>query len=179
MQVRSLVSDRMSLLLQTGAAITFASTLSIALSWRLALVMLSLQPLVICSYIGKGQILRRMYMSSIKAQEDASQVASEAVSHHRTVTAFGAEDKIAGIFDNLQCSPKKVKASQLRAVVAGLGLGIANGCIVFIFAFSMWWADKLLRRGEISAASLFKVFFIIIATGRFVVWMIFLHLWLL
>lgn len=51
--VRSLVGDRMALLVQAGSAVLIACTMGLAIAWRLALVMLAVQPLIImCFYTG-------------------------------------------------------------------------------------------------------------------------------
>lgn len=94
-QVRSLVGDRISLLVQTASAIGVSFITGLIIFWRLALAIISIQPLIIFCYYIKKVLLTRFAVETAKAQQDASQVASEAVAQHRTVTAFSAQDKVS------------------------------------------------------------------------------------
>jgi ATP-binding cassette subfamily B (MDR/TAP) protein 1 len=46
----------------------------------------------------KKKLLTSIAVASTQAQQDAAQVASEAVAQHRTVTAFSAQDKVRSRF---------------------------------------------------------------------------------
>ncbi|KAE8717153.1 hypothetical protein F3Y22_tig00110059pilonHSYRG00203 [Hibiscus syriacus] len=52
--VRSLVGDRMSLLVQTISGVTVACTMGLFIAWRLAVVMIAIQPLAILSMYTQG-----------------------------------------------------------------------------------------------------------------------------
>ncbi|XP_052304134.1 ABC transporter B family member 15 [Populus trichocarpa] len=75
---RSLVGDRMSLLVQAFFGSLFAYTLGLILTWRLALVMIAVQPLVVGSYYSKSVLMKSMAGKAQKAQKEGSQLASEA-----------------------------------------------------------------------------------------------------
>ncbi|CAH1437661.1 unnamed protein product [Lactuca virosa] len=83
--VRSLVSDRCSLLIQTFSAVTVAFILGLVIAWRLALVMIAVQPIVIIGFYSKRVLLKTMLQKAMKAQEESSKLAAEAVSNLRTV----------------------------------------------------------------------------------------------
>ncbi|OAE32986.1 hypothetical protein AXG93_673s1640 [Marchantia polymorpha subsp. ruderalis] len=69
--------------------------------------MIAVTPLTIVCFYAKKALLQRTYALTRKAQEAGSQVASEAVSHHRTIAAFALQDKVVGIFEAIQVGPQK------------------------------------------------------------------------
>ncbi len=74
LQVRSLVGDRVALLVQTVGAILIACIFGLVVAWPLALVMMALQPIVIIGFYLKKVLLKSMSAATYKAQEEASQV---------------------------------------------------------------------------------------------------------
>ncbi|KAJ0989563.1 hypothetical protein J5N97_007919 [Dioscorea zingiberensis] len=60
--VRSLVGDRMSLLVQTFSAVTIAFALGLVIEWRLALVMIVVQPVIIVCYYTRLMLLKDMLL---------------------------------------------------------------------------------------------------------------------
>ncbi|KAK6155143.1 hypothetical protein DH2020_009391 [Rehmannia glutinosa] len=83
--VRSLVGDRMALLLHTFSALTIACTMILVIAWKLALVMIVVQPIILMSYYCKRVLLKNMSKKVIKAQDESSKLAVEAVSNLRTL----------------------------------------------------------------------------------------------
>lgn len=110
--VRSLVGDRMSLLLQAIFSAEFAYALGLVLTWRLSLVMIAVQPLVIGSFYARSVLMKSMAEKSQKAQKEGSQLASEAVINHRTITAFSSQKRILGLFAETLEGPRKESIKQ-------------------------------------------------------------------
>ncbi|KAK4420733.1 putative multidrug resistance protein [Sesamum alatum] len=107
--VRSLVGDRMSLLAQAVFGATFAYALGLVLTWRLALVMMAAQPLLIGSFYARSVLMKSMSAKAQIAQKEGSQLASEAVINHRTITAFSSQKRIVGLFrDTLEGRERRV-----------------------------------------------------------------------
>ncbi|KAJ8548339.1 hypothetical protein K7X08_030808 [Anisodus acutangulus] len=92
--VLSLVGDRMSLLIQVSASVSVAFVLALIVAWRVAIVLISIQPLLIASFYSRSVLMKLMSERSQKAQSEGSQLASEAVINHRTITAFSSQDRI-------------------------------------------------------------------------------------
>ncbi|KAG6548050.1 hypothetical protein Mapa_010484 [Marchantia paleacea] len=164
--VRSLVGDRISLIVQTVTAIVFACALGLVLTWRLASVMIAVTPLAIMCFYAKKALLQRTYQLTRKAQEAGSQVASEAVTHHRTIAAFALQDKVVGIFEAIQLGPQK--QSRKRAIIAGIGLGAASFTVYAIWALDFWWGGELIVRGQLSYTHLLQCFFVLISAGKMI-----------
>ncbi|KAL0350953.1 UNVERIFIED_CONTAM: ABC transporter B family member 15 [Sesamum radiatum] len=162
--VRSLVGDRMALLIQTFSAVTIACTMGLAIAWKLALVMIAVQPLIIICYYCKRVLLKNMSKKAIKAQDESSKLAAEAVSNLRTVTAFSSQARILEMLEKTQEGPKKESIRQ--SWFAGIGLGTSQSLMTCTWALDFWYGGKLIAEGFIGAKALFQTFMILVSTGR-------------
>ncbi|KAL2240470.1 ABC transporter B family member 15-like [Sesamum indicum] len=162
--VRSLVGDRMALLIQTFSAVTIACTMGLAIAWKLALVMIAVQPLIIICYYCKRVLLKNMSKKAMKAQDESSKLAAEAVSNLRTVTAFSSQARILEMLEKTQEGPKKESIRQ--SWFAGIGLGTSQSLMTCTWALDFWYGGKLIAEGFIGAKALFQTFMILVSTGR-------------
>nr|GMC74594.1 putative multidrug resistance protein [Ipomoea batatas] len=161
--VRSLVGDRMSLLVQAIFAATFAYTLGLFLSWKLALVMMAAQPLLIGSFYARSVLMKSMSAKAQKAQREGSQLASEAVINHRTITAFSSQKRIVGLFKATLEEPRKESIRQ--SWFAGMGLFSSQFLATASTALAYWYGGKLLTEGQISPEKLFRAFLALLFTA--------------
>ncbi|KAF5461059.1 hypothetical protein F2P56_020885 [Juglans regia] len=161
--VRSLVGDRMSLLVQAIFGATFAYILSLVLTWRLSLVMISVQPLVIGSFYARSVLMKNMSEKARKAQKEGSQLASEAVINHRTITAFSSQKRILGLYGATLTGPRK--ASVKQSWVSGFGLFSSQFFNTASTALAFWYGGRLLTKGEVGPKQLFQTFFILLFTA--------------
>ncbi|KAL3629291.1 ABC transporter B member 15 [Castilleja foliolosa] len=162
--VRSLVGDRMALIIQTFSAVIIAFTMGLAIAWKLALVMIAVQPLIIICYYCKRVLLKNMSKKAIKAQDESSKLAAEAVSNLRTVTAFSSQARILRMLEKAQEGPQKESIRQ--SWFAGIGLGTSQSLMTCTWALDFWYGGKLISEGFIVAKALFQTFMILVSTGR-------------
>ncbi|CAL5370002.1 unnamed protein product [Camellia sinensis] len=162
--VRSLVGDRMALVIQTFSAVTIACTMGLIIAWRLAVVMIAVQPLIIVCYYCKRVLLKSMSKKAIKAQNESSKLAAEAVSNLRTVTAFSSQARILQMLENAQEGPQRESIRQ--SWFAGIGLGTSQSLMSCTWALDFWYGGKLISQGYITAKALFETFMILVSTGR-------------
>ena len=163
-QVRSLVGDRMSLLVQTFSAVSVACTMGMVIAWRLALVMIAIQPLIIFCFYTRKVLLNNMSKKAIKSQDQSSKLAAEAVSNLRTITAFSSQDRILTMLENAQEGPRRENVRQ--SWYAGLGLACSQSLMTCTTAFTFWYAGKLIAKGQVSSKAMFETFLILLSTGR-------------
>ncbi|CAN6238399.1 unnamed protein product [Urochloa humidicola] len=162
--VRSLVGDRIALVIQTVSMVFISFTVGLIISWRLALVMIAMQPFIIaCSY-ARRVLLKRMSMKSIQAQSETSKIAADAVSNLRTITAFSSQDRILRLFGQAQDGPYREGLRQ--SWFAGLGLGASVSLTVFSWALNYWYCGKLMAERLISVEAVFQTTMILVTTGR-------------
>ncbi|KAL7103501.1 hypothetical protein ACP275_08G183300 [Erythranthe tilingii] len=161
--VRSLVGDRMSLLAQAIFGATFAYVLGLYLSWKLALVMMAAQPLLIGSFYMRSVLIKSMSAKAQQAQKEGSQLASEAVINHRTITAFSSQKRIVGLFRDTLEGPRKESIRQ--SWFAGAGLFSSQFLAAASTSLAYWYGGKLLSQGKISPENLFQAFLALLFTA--------------
>ncbi|KAF8390324.1 hypothetical protein HHK36_024849 [Tetracentron sinense] len=162
--VRSLVGDRIALLVQTFSAVIIACTMGLVIAWRLALVMIAVQPIIIICFYSRRVLLKNMSQKAIKAQNDTSKLAAEAVSNLRTVTAFSSQARILHLLDQAQEGPRRESIRQ--SWFAGFGLATTQSLMSCTWALDFWYGGKLVSQGYITAKALFETFMILVSTGR-------------
>ncbi|XP_021771128.1 LOW QUALITY PROTEIN: ABC transporter B family member 15-like [Chenopodium quinoa] len=162
--VRSLVGDRIALVVQTISAVVIAFTMGLIIAWRLAIVMIAIQPLIIVSFYTRRVLLKSMSKKAIKAQNESSKLAAEAVSNLRTVTSFSSQARILALLEKAQEGPRKESIRQ--SWYAGIGLGTSQGLNICTWALDFWYGGRLISQGYITAKELFETFMILVSTGR-------------
>ncbi|GAB4852653.1 hypothetical protein Ancab_016868 [Ancistrocladus abbreviatus] len=162
--VKSLVADRLSLLIQTTSAVTIAMVMGLVVAWKLALVMIAVQPLTILCMYTRKVLLSGITTNALKAQRRSTQIAVEAVYNHRIVTSFGSAGEVLRLFDEAQEEPRR--QGRKKSWLAGMGMGSAQ-CLTFMcWALDFWYGGKLVEKREITAGDVFKTFFILVSTGK-------------
>ncbi|XP_074271903.1 putative ABC transporter B family member 8 [Silene latifolia] len=162
--VKSLVADRVSLVVQTISAVTIAMVMGLVTAWKLALVMIAVQPLTILCFYTRKVLLSSITNNFVKAQNQSTQIAVEAVYNHRIVTSYGCVGKVMELFDLAQNEPRK--QGRKKSWLAGIGMGSAQGVTFMCWALDFWVGGKLVEKGEISAGDVFKTFFVLVSTGK-------------
>ncbi|CAN6235394.1 unnamed protein product [Urochloa humidicola] len=163
-KVRSLVGDRMCLLVQAAANATLGFSLALAVSWRLAVVMMAMQPLIIASFYFKKVLMTAMSKKAKKAQARGSQLAGEAVANHRTVTAFSSQRRMLRLYEAAQAGPRK--DGKVQSWISGLCLSLCQFSNTGSMALALWYGGRLMARGLITPTHLFQVFFMLMTMGR-------------
>ncbi|ONK69766.1 uncharacterized protein A4U43_C05F26490 [Asparagus officinalis] len=162
--VKTLVADRVSLIVQTASGLIIAMTMGLVVAWKLALVMIAIQPLTILCYYAKKVVLSNVSVELARAQNLSTQIAVEAVYNHKMVTAFGCAGKVLQLFEEAQEDP--LRAARKKSWVAGIAMG-CSPCLSFMsWGLDFWYGGKLAEAGEISAGDVFKTFFILVSTGK-------------
>lgn len=154
----------MALLVQTFSAVIVACTLGLVIAWRLAIVMIAVQPIIIVCFYTRRVLLRNMSSKAIKAQDESSKLAAEAVTNLRTVTAFSSQDRILKMLEKAQEGPRRESIRQ--SWYAGIGLGFSQSLTTVTWALDFWYGGKLISKGYISAKALFETFMVLVSTGR-------------
>ncbi|XP_042496562.1 ABC transporter B family member 15-like [Macadamia integrifolia] len=162
--VRSLVGDRVALIVQTISAVVVACTMGLVIAWRLAIVMIAIQPLIIVCFYTRRVLLKSMSKQAIKSQDESSKLASEAVSNLRTVTAFSSQARILAMLERAQEGPSRESIRQ--SLFAGIGLGTSQSLMSCTWALDFWYGGRLVSEGYITSKALFQTFMILVSTGR-------------
>ncbi|RLM74707.1 putative multidrug resistance protein [Panicum miliaceum] len=163
-KVRSLVGDRMCLLVQAAANAALGFSLALAVSWRLAVVMMAMQPLIIASFYFKKVLMTAMSRKAKKAQVQGSQLAGEAVVNHRTITAFSSQRRMLRLYEAAQAGPRKDR--RVQSWISGSCLSLCQFSNTASMALALWYGGRLMAKGLITPTHLFQVFFMLMTMGR-------------
>ncbi|CAN6271741.1 unnamed protein product [Urochloa humidicola] len=161
--VRSLVGDRMSLVIQTVSTVLTAYIMSLVIAWRLALLMIAMQPLIVTCFYTRYVLLKSMSKKSIQAQAECSKLAAEAVSNLRTITVFSSQGRILHLFDQSQNAPRKECIRQ--SWFAGFSLGTSMSLLRCTWALTFWYSGMLMAGHHITAKAFFQTFLILVRTS--------------
>ena len=162
--MRSLIGERVSLLVQTISGVTLACTLGLVIAWRLAIVMIVTQPVVVACFYTQCILLKSMSKRAIKAQDESSKLAAEAVSNIRTIIAFSSQERILKLLERVQDGPRKESVRQ--SWLAGIVLGTSRSLLTCTGVLNYWYGGRLIADGKIEAKAFFEMFLIFVSTGR-------------
>ncbi|KAE9466538.1 hypothetical protein C3L33_01555, partial [Rhododendron williamsianum] len=118
---------------------------------------------VVCFYL-KRVLLKNMSKKALKAQDESSKLAAEAVSNLRSVTAFTAQARVLQMLEKAQEGPRHESIRQ--SWFAGIGLGTSQCLMACTWALDFWYGGKLITKGYIASKALFETFMILNSTGR-------------
>ncbi|KAI5352185.1 hypothetical protein L3X38_005076 [Prunus dulcis] len=162
--VRSLTADRISLLVQVFFSASIAFVIGLIVTWRIAIVMIAIQPLLIGSFYSRSVLMKSMSIKAQKAQAEGSQLASEATFNHRTITAFSSQNRILNLFGDAMRGPRKENIKQ--SWISGFGLFSSQFLTTAAIALTYWYGGRLMNQNLVTAKHLFQVFFILMSTGK-------------
>lgn len=162
--VRSLVAERMSLIVNISVMALLAFVLSLIVTWRVAIVMIAMQPLIIACFYSKNILMKSMAGKARRAQREGSQLAMEATVNHRTIAAFSSEKRILNLFRTSMEGPKKesIKQSWISGSILSVSYFVTTASITLTF----WYGGRLLNRNLVDSKHLLQVFLILMGTGR-------------
>ncbi|PON37426.1 ABC transporter [Trema orientale] len=162
--VRSLMSDRISLLIQAISAVTISWIMGLIIAWRLAIILIVVQPFIIACYYIRRVTLKSMSRKAIKEQDDSTKLASEAISNLRAITAFSSQDRILKWHGKAQEGPRKESIRQ--SWYAGILLGFSLSIKSINWSLNYWYGGKLVSQGYINPRQAFQTVIIILTTSR-------------
>uniref|UniRef100_A0ACD5ZNS6 Uncharacterized protein n=1 Tax=Avena sativa TaxID=4498 RepID=A0ACD5ZNS6_AVESA len=160
LNVRRLVGDNLALTFQTIATLITGFIIAMIVDWKLSLVILCVIPLAGIQGYAQMKFLKGFSQDAKMMYEDASQVATDAISSIRTVASFCSEKRITGIYD--QKCQTSMKQGVRTGIVGGLGFGFSFLMLYLTFALCFYVGAQFVRHGQSSFDDVFKVFFTLV-----------------
>ncbi|TVU42770.1 hypothetical protein EJB05_09191, partial [Eragrostis curvula] len=144
--VKTIISDRMAVIVQCISSILIATIVSIKVNWRMGLVSWAVMP---CHFIGgliQAKSAKGFYGDSAIAHQKLVSLASEAASNIRTVASFVYEDEIIKKAElSLQEPMKITKIESMKyGVIQGISLCLWN----IAHAVALWYTTVLVQRKQ-------------------------------
>ncbi|KAH7656479.1 Xenobiotic-transporting ATPase protein [Dioscorea alata] len=159
MAFRSALGDRYSVILMGLSSAAVGLTVSFLLDWRLTLVAMAVMPFTLgASYF--SLIINVGPRLNNGAYEQASSIASGALSNIRTVTTFSAQEYIVMNFNKALAEP--MNKSMSRAQVTGLAHGLCQGAMYASYTVTLYVGSLLIKKGYSSFGDVYKIFLILV-----------------
>ncbi|MED6197451.1 ABC transporter B member 11 [Stylosanthes scabra] len=155
--IRALVGDALGLMVQNIATAVAGVAIAFQANWQLSLIILVLLPILALNGILQLKFLQGFTADGKKLYEEASQVATDAVSSNRTVASFCAEEKVMELYKKKCEAP--IKAGIKQGIISGVGFGLSFLFLFSVYACSFYAGAKLVGDGKASFSDVFRVFF--------------------
>ncbi|VAH62844.1 unnamed protein product [Triticum turgidum subsp. durum] len=155
LNVRRLVGDNLALTVQIISTLITGFVIAMIADWKLSLIILCVIPLVGLQGYAQVKFLKGFSQDAKMMYEDASQVATDAISSIRTVASFCSEKRITRIYDD------KCEASMSQGVrtgiVGGIGFGFSFLMLYLTYGLCFYVGAQFVRHGQSSFGDVFKV----------------------
>ncbi|TVT98902.1 hypothetical protein EJB05_55715, partial [Eragrostis curvula] len=157
LNVRRLVGDNLALLVQVTSTLVSGFLIAMIADWKLCLIILSVIPLAGLQGYAQVKFLKGFNEDAKLLYEDASQVATDAISGIRTVASFCAEQRVTKTYDR-KCEASK-KQGVRTGMVGGLGFGFSFLVLNLTYGLCFYVGAQFIRHDKSTFGDVFKVFF--------------------
>jgi ATP-binding cassette subfamily B (MDR/TAP) protein 1 len=162
-QVRVTGGENIGIALQTATMMIAGIVLSMIYGWQLALLVLGIGPLIALAGALQFKVLAGFQAEVKQALEKSCQIATESLAGIRTLSAFCAEQRVYGRFQEQM--DITIKLADTRSHVAGLGFGFAQLILFWAYALCFWFGGWLINKGIMDFPSVLKTFFAVIMSA--------------
>ncbi|KAI4311051.1 hypothetical protein MLD38_035987 [Melastoma candidum] len=157
--VQTAVADGLSLIIQNAASAIGGAVIALMLSWRIALIFLTLIPFLGASNYTEIKLMKGFTDHTKKLYAEASQVANEAVGSIRTVASFCAEAKVMELYTKKCEGP--IKMGSRQGIITGIGLGLSMFLLYSVYGASFYSGALLVDHGKSTFPDVLHVFFVL------------------
>ncbi|KAK4228120.1 putative multidrug resistance protein [Podospora fimiseda] len=132
-----------------------AIILSHIVQWKIAIVCLSVVPILLGAGFMQLRMLARYEEKHAESYSRATGVAVEAVQSIKTVAALSLESEVMGSYSRLL---KNTRDEMVRAAAfTNIWLAISNSMSFLIYAFAYWWGSQRIMAGEANQTQFFII----------------------
>nr|XP_027123328.1 ABC transporter B family member 19-like [Coffea arabica] len=159
---RSILGDKISVLLMGLSSAAVGLGFSFFLEWRLTLLAAALTPFTLgASYF--SLIINVGPKLDNSSYAKASNIAADAVSNIRTVATFSTHERIVQSFDQALSKPKKLSVK--RTQILGLALGFSQGAMYGAYTLTLFFGAYLVKEGYTNFGDVYKIFLILVLSS--------------
>ncbi|KAG6478375.1 hypothetical protein ZIOFF_061817 [Zingiber officinale] len=146
--IKTIISDRMSVIVQCISSILIATVVSMKVNWRMGLVAWALMP---CHFIGgliQAKSAKGFSGDSAMAHRQLVALASESVSHIRTVASFVYEEQLLKKAQFSLEEPRRL--SRVQSIKYGVFQGVSLCLWNIAHAVALWYTTILVDKHQSS-----------------------------
>ncbi|PNT72656.1 hypothetical protein BRADI_2g47410v3 [Brachypodium distachyon] len=163
LNVRRLVGDNLGLTVQIISTLIAGFIIAMVADWKLSFIILCVIPLVGLQGYAQMKFLEGFSQDAKMMHEDASQVATDAISSIRTVASFCSEKRITNIYDH-KCETSMNQGVR-TGLIGGIGFGFSFLMLYLTYALCFYIGAQFVRQGKSNFGDVFQVFLaLVIAT---------------
>ncbi|XP_006846532.2 ABC transporter B family member 19 [Amborella trichopoda] len=147
-QIKVIISDRTSVIVQCISSIAIATTVSMVVNWRMGLVAWAVMP---CHFIGglvQARSAQGFALDSSLSHSKLSKIMAESASNIRTVASFVCEDRLIAQANSSLMDPL------MRSRIESLKYGFIQGFSLCLWniahAVALWYTTVLVERKQAS-----------------------------
>ncbi|XP_075085971.1 ABC transporter B family member 9 [Nicotiana tabacum] len=155
--IRNMVGDALATLVQNISTIVTGLVIALIANWILALITIAIMPLLALQGYIQIKLLQESNDEAKVMNEEASQVANDAIGSIRTVASFCAEEKVMEMYQKKSEAP--LKRGVKNGLVSGVGLGFSNFVLYCLYALVFYLGAVLVKHDKAKFSEVFKVFF--------------------
>ncbi|PVI04081.1 leptomycin B resistance protein pmd1 [Periconia macrospinosa] len=141
-----------------------AVTLSLAIAWRIAIVLLAVVPLLIGAGFMQLRSISRFAEKHAGAFSSSVGITVEAVSNIRTVAALSLEDEILQTYRRSLAEPRKEMV--IQSFKTNIWLAVANSMGNILYAFAHWWGSTNVLEGRYSQTQYFIILIALLVSAQ-------------
>ncbi|KAK4480555.1 hypothetical protein RD792_013633 [Penstemon davidsonii] len=146
--VKTIISDRMSVIVQCISSIVIATTVSIKVNWRMGLVAWAVMP---CHFIGgliQAKSAKGFASGSSSAYSELVALASESTTNIKTVASFCQEEHVIEKAKVILTKP--LIQSKIQSIKYGIIQGVSLCLWNIAHAVALWYTTILVERRQAS-----------------------------
>ncbi|KAI8999833.1 P-loop containing nucleoside triphosphate hydrolase protein [Gaertneriomyces semiglobifer] len=151
------ISEKVPMFFMNLATFVAGFAVAFAHSWKLTLVLMCCVPAIAITAAIMGRFVRRYTTDGLTAYASAGDVAEEAFSSIRTVTAFMSQSKLADRYRKLLVDAERLGVK--KQVATGIAWGAIQFIIFATYALAFWYGVKMLNNAELVAGDIMICFF--------------------
>ncbi|KAL0907280.1 hypothetical protein M5K25_021680 [Dendrobium thyrsiflorum] len=159
-KVRSIVGDRLGLIVQNAASLIAGLIIAFVASWEISLIVLGVVPLVGLNAWIQIKFIKGFSADAEKMFLGASQVTNDAVLNIRTVASFSAEEKVVELYKKKRDDPMRLGIKQ--GVISGIGFGISQLFLYSAYATILYFGARLVQDGKSTFEKVFRAFYVLV-----------------
>lgn len=146
--VKTIIADRMSVIVQCISSIVIATAVSMKVNWRMGLVAWAVMP---CHFIGgiiQAKSAKGFSSGSTAAHSELVALASESATNIKTVASFCQEEHV---IQKAKATLKKpVRKSRVESIKYGIIQGVSLCLWNIAHAVALWYTTVLVRKHQAS-----------------------------
>ncbi|XAR52108.1 Xenobiotic-transporting ATPase [Bertholletia excelsa] len=146
--VKTIIADRMSVIVQCISSILIATTVSMIVNWRMGLVAWAVMP---CHFIGgliQAKFAKGFAGDNAAAHSELITLTSESTTNIKTIASFCHEEHI------LKTAKKSLESPMQRSRIQSIKYGLIQGVSLCLWniahAVALWYTTVLVERNQAS-----------------------------